>query len=205
MSDEHFPDFFATIPPIVMHDPLADLLGSATAGRLEYRYVDAVRLAGHSCPTVAGAWLMTTGALRALYPDAIPQRGHIAVSLPELLESGVAGVIASIATLITGAAGSGGFKGLAGQYARRGLLQFGTGGPAGLSFRRLDNGTAVRASFRPDSIKPASRLGELLPLILQGTARPEERQLFGQLWQARVGQLLAADNNPAVLEITQIN
>ena len=58
MSAEALPDFFAAVPAIVVADPLAALLGAAEGGRLEYRYADAVRLAGHSCPTVAGAWLM---------------------------------------------------------------------------------------------------------------------------------------------------
>ena len=31
-------------------------------------FADAVRLAGHSCPTVAGAWLMTVRALRVGHP-----------------------------------------------------------------------------------------------------------------------------------------
>lgn len=62
------PAFFDEAPRIVVRDPLADLLGAAEGGLLEYRYLDAVRLAGHSCPTVAGAWLMARAALRSLYP-----------------------------------------------------------------------------------------------------------------------------------------
>mgnify|MGYP003492414693 FL=1 len=45
-----------------MRDPLAELLGAAEGGRLEYTYADAVKLTGHSCPTVAGAWLATRQA-----------------------------------------------------------------------------------------------------------------------------------------------
>ena len=55
MSAEALPDFFAAVPAIVVADPLAALLGAAEDGRLEYHYADAVRPAGHSCPTVAGA------------------------------------------------------------------------------------------------------------------------------------------------------
>jgi len=35
----------------VLRDPLAELLGAAEGGIVEYRYADAVKLAGHSCPT----------------------------------------------------------------------------------------------------------------------------------------------------------
>ena len=51
-----FPDFFEQAPVIRLRDPLAELLGSATDGVMDYHYVDAVRLAGHSCPTVAGVF-----------------------------------------------------------------------------------------------------------------------------------------------------
>ena len=59
MTTMKTPDFFDKVPPIVIADPLAEFLGATEGGLLEYRYVDAVKLAGHSCPTVAGAWLMT--------------------------------------------------------------------------------------------------------------------------------------------------
>lgn len=49
----NYPPFFADIPKIVMRDPLAALLGAAQDGVIEYAYLDAVKLAGHSCPTVA--------------------------------------------------------------------------------------------------------------------------------------------------------
>ncbi|MEO7008635.1 MAG: hypothetical protein ABI156_05745 [Caldimonas sp.] len=50
------PAFFDQAPFIVMHDALAQTLGATQDGLIEYRYLDAVKLAGHSCPTVAGAW-----------------------------------------------------------------------------------------------------------------------------------------------------
>ena len=78
-----FPSFFAEIPPIVVHDRLAQFLGAAEGGIIEYRYVDAVKLAGHSCPTVAGAWLLTSRLLTALYPDALPERGGIRVDFSD--------------------------------------------------------------------------------------------------------------------------
>ena len=42
-----------------MRDPLARFLGAAEDGVIEYTYADTVKLAGHSCPTVASAYLMT--------------------------------------------------------------------------------------------------------------------------------------------------
>ena len=51
-----FPEFFARVPAVTLRDPLAELLGAAEGGLIEYRFADAVKLTGHSCPTVAGAW-----------------------------------------------------------------------------------------------------------------------------------------------------
>ena len=93
-----FPAYFEQIPPITLHDPLAELLGAAEGGLIEYHFADAVKLAGHACPTVAAAWLMSRHALRTLYGEDTPVRGQIAVALGEPQNSGVAGVMASIAT-----------------------------------------------------------------------------------------------------------
>jgi len=197
-----FPEFFSRIPSITLRDPLAELLGAAAGGLIEYRFADAVKLAGHSCPTVAGAWLMSVRALRALYGDETPVRGNIAISLPERVDTGVAGVIASVATLLTGAAGDGGFKGLGGQHVRRGLLKFGQSGGAGMTFTRLDTNVAVNGNFRPNLIPPDPRLGELLPAIVHGAASPAEKQLFGELWQDRVRRILIDHgDDPAIVEL----
>lgn len=200
-----FPEFFSRVPSITLRDPLAELLGAAEGGLIEYSFADAVKLAGHSCPTVAGAWLTSVRALRALYGNEIPVRGNIAVALHESVDSGVAGVIASVATLLTGAAGDGGFKGLGGQHVRRGLLKFGVSGNVGMTFTRLDTNATVNANFRPNLIAADPSLGALLPAVIHGTASPAEKKLFGQLWQDRVKRILIDHgDDPAVVELRVI-
>jgi len=199
-----FPEFFARIPTITLRDPLAELLGAAEGGLIEYGFADAVKLAGHSCPTVAGAWLMTVSGLRALYGNAIPERGKVAVALHESMDSGVTGVIASIATLLTGAAGDGGFKGLGGQHVRRGLLKFGVSGSAGMTLTRLDTRAAVNCTFRPNLVLANPRLGELLPGVVQGTATAMEIRLFGELWQDRVKRILIDHGDDPALVDTRL-
>jgi len=175
---------------IVMHDPLAELLGAAEGGRLEYTYAEAVKLTGHSCPTVAGAYAATREALAALYPGELPERGAIRVELRERLEDGVAGVVASVASFITGAAGEGGFKGLAGRFARRGLLQLGAPITADLRFTRLDSGASVDVNLqRAPAMSPELMAG--LRRALSPEASPAEREGFGHAWQARVAEMLA--------------
>ena len=200
-----FPEFFARIPGITLRDPLAELLGATEGGLIDYRFADAVKLAGHSCPTVAGAWLMTVRALQALYGDEIPERGNIVVALHEDLDSGVAGVMASIATLLTGATGDGGFKGLGGRHSRRNLLHFGVTNIASMAFTRLDNNTAVDCTLRLDLVPPDPHMGSLLPAVVRGAADEAERKLFGELWQDRVKRILIDQaNHPEIVQIERL-
>lgn len=198
-----FPDFFASAPVIRMHDPLAEFLGAAKDGIIEYRYADAVRLAGHSCPTVASAFLMTRAALAALYGEQIPVRGEIRVDLAEAQDAGVAGVIASIATLVTGATADTGFRGLAGQFNRRNKLFFNQPLRQGsLRFTRLDDDAAVEVGADLSSVGGDPRMGELMSLCLAGEATPAQQQEFRMLWQERVRRLLLEHaDDPQVIRI----
>ena len=185
-----YPAFFDAVARIALHDPLADFLGAADDGRIEYGYVDAVKLAGHSCPTVAGAYLMTLKALGRLYPDSIPERGGIRVEFGLPQAEGVTGVVASVIGLLTGAAGEGGFKGLAGRYSRRNLLAFAAGHAADIRFTRLDSGTRVAVAYHPEIVPAPPALQALMPRLLAGSASEAERADFGRLWQMRVKHIL---------------
>src|SRR5690625_7105459 len=88
------PDYYSDAPSITLYDPLADFLGASQEGLLTYTYADAVQLAGHSCPTVAGAYLMTVKALKHLYGDEVPERGGVRVFFPDNIQEGVTGVMA---------------------------------------------------------------------------------------------------------------
>lgn len=184
------PAFFDAVPPIVVFDPLADALGAFDGGLIEYRYVDAVKLAGHSCPTVAGAWLMTRAALARLYPGETPRRGEIRVELRQTIDEGVAGVIASVASLVTGAANEGGFKGLAGRFARNGLLGFGVPMSGEIRFTRLDSGQSVELSHRPQAVPRPAALSEMLRDALVPQASATARRAFTDAWQGWVRAIL---------------
>lgn len=194
-----FPAVFAQLPGITVYDPLAELLGSAEHGLIEYRFTDAVKLTGHACPTVAASWRMTVDALRALYGTSLPERGAIEVDFPESLDSGVAGVMASVATLITGAAGSGGFKGLAGRYSRQQLLRFGVDGIGGIRFRRKDTGRSVECTLNLGEVPAHPQIGAWLGALLAGTADAELRQRFNEAWLARVQAILLGAASPVAI------
>lgn len=197
-----FPAFFDAAPCILMQDALAETLGAAEGGILEYRYVDAVKLAGHSCPTVAGAYLMTRAALARLYPGALPQRGEIRVEMRGAQEEGVVGVVASVATLITGATGPGGFKGLAGRHVRRGLLSFGVPMRGEIRFTRLDTGAAVELSFHLDALPRSPALALLMQSGLAANAPAEARAALADAWQERVRAILLDHaDDPALVSV----
>lgn len=197
------PDFFDCVPALTVQDRLAAFLGAPADGRLTYTYADAVRLAGHSCPTVAGAWLMTTRALAALWPDALPERGRIQLSLPDAAEAGVTGVVAAVAGLITGAAGAGGFKGIGGRFGRAGLVEFATGIPATLGFRRTDTGTGVLAHYDPSAVPPTEDMRPALQRMLAGIDTPEDGPIFARAWQDRVRRILL-DHADEVVTLTPL-
>ena len=196
------PAFFDAVAPIGVTDPLAALLGAAEGGRIEYHYLDAVKLAGHSCPTVAGAWLMTRTALARLYPDGAPQRGATRVELRQAVDEGVAGVIASVAGLITGAANEGGFKGLAGRFGRQGLLRFGVAMAGEIRFTRLDNGSSIELAHFPQAVPRPTGLAELMRDALGPLATAATRKAFGAAWQEWVRLILIEHaDDPALIAV----
>ena len=173
-----------------MRDPLAEFLGATEGGMLDYTYLDAVKLAGHSCPTVAGAYLATHDALRRLYGDEAPERGAIRVELRGEASEGTVGVVASVVKLITGAAGEEGFKGIAGRFVRRDLLAFGAPIDRALRFTRLDTGQSVDADLPAAPPMPVAER-EALRAALEPASSHAEREAFARAWQQRVGALLS--------------
>lgn len=202
-----FPSFFSEVPTIILRDRLAQFLGAADGGVIEYHYADVVKLAGHSCPTVAGAYLMTSRVLNALYGDDMPERGEIRVDFRESQSHGVVGVTASVIGMLTGAAGIGGFKGLAGNFSRRGLLRFESldndlGGE--VRFTRMDNGDSLSAALQLAHIPADPRMGPLLQRLLAGERDAVVAEVFATLWQDRVRQILVDHfDDPQVVQLSR--
>ncbi len=188
MSD--FPEFFKRVPSIVTYDPLADILGTFKDGKIMFNYIQIVKAAGHSCPTVAGAYAMTFHALKALYGEELPVRGNVKVEFKEDLEDGVAGVIANVITNITGATSKSGFKGLGGKFARHSLMFFNAPIKSSARFTRVDNGKSVDVFYDPSIVPGSPKQQPLMQKIMQGIATSEEKEEFGRLWQARVEKIL---------------
>lgn len=202
---ESFPEFYNDVQSITLYDPLAKLLGSVAEGEIKFAYKQLVKAAGHSCPTVAGAFLTCKRALEVLYPNSMPVRGEIKIEFKAALEEGVTGVVANVMTNITGASAKGGFKGLNGKYARHSLLFFEVPMELDIRLTRVDSGKSVEARYNPNVVQPSQRLQELMPKVFAGSASQEEIKEFGELWQERVKQILI-DNcyNDEMIQIKKV-
>ncbi|PLW69553.1 hypothetical protein [Pseudohalioglobus lutimaris] len=204
-----FPDFFEHAPVVRVRDPLAKLLGSTTDGIMDYRFEDAVRLAGHSCPTVAGAFLTARAALKALYPDTLPERGGVLVHMPSPEMEGTTGVVAQVLTLITGAAAQGGFKGIGGRFARNGLLSFATHGGEhddAVRVERVDTGAAVKVTFDFNRIPADESQHERMQAVIHNRETHEQQVEFARLWQERVRRILLEHaDDPSLIGVVHID
>ncbi len=184
-----YPKFYDEVEIIKVVDPLSNVLGTFENGMYEFNYLDVVKSAGHSCPTVAGAYIITLESLKALYPDTLAVRGNIKVEFAEALEDGVAGVISNVVSQITGATDKSGFKGLNGKFARHSLMNFNSNIQASARFTRVDTGKSVDVIYNPSSIMPNPDMQPLMMKVMQGTATSDELKEFGVLWQDRVKRI----------------
>ena len=200
-----FPIFFDEVPGITTFDPLALTLGTVEDGIIKFRYTQIVKSAGHSCPTVAGAYLMTLKALDTLYPDKPAVRGEIKVEFKEDMEDGVAGVIGNVISNITGATDKSGFKGLNGNFARHSLMKFNSNINSNARFTRIDTDKSVDVFYNPGIIPPHPKMQELMGLVITENASKEQIKEFGQLWQERVKRILTDNiNNKEMIDIVEI-
>ncbi len=201
-----YPLFFECVESIILKDPLASVLGAFKDGQIEYTYLDVVKSAGHSCPTVAGAYLMTWKALEALYPDSSPIRGEIAVAFKEGESEGVAGVIGNVIAQITGATDKSGFKGLNGKFARHSLMHFSEDIFSSARFTRTDTGKSVDVFYDPSSVLPAATMQPLMQKVMSGGANEEEVAEFGKLWQERVEKILCHHHDrEEVIKVVEVS
>ncbi len=200
MNNSQLQDFFNQVAPIRLKEPLAEVLGAFKSREpvLEYSFTDLVKMAGHACPTMAGAYLCCQTALEKLYGEEIPVRGEISVTVHGDMDEGVYGVIGQAIGYLTGAAPATGFRGLGHRFKRKDLLQFSAEkiDPEGMCFlfSRLDRKDSVLVTFYPQKVpftaEKRRRLSELLEKVIWDAAREQETQEFQQLWTERLVTML---------------
>jgi hypothetical protein len=186
----NYPEFFDRVDKLRLYDGLGEFLGAFDGGEVEISYKDCVLLAGHSCPTVAGAYIATANALEALFGNKLPTRGEIKVSMSNPKSEGVTGVIANVASFICGVADEGGFAGIGGKFSRRGKVEFGVGFDGEIMFTRLDNQQSVTLKIDTSVVGGNPKMMELMQKSMRGLATKEEQDEFKTLWQSRVEKMV---------------
>lgn len=190
--------YITEVPPIMMMDPYFEIFGQAD-GAIPYYYEEAVKLAGHSCGAVTGAWTIARKALEVLYPDGeIPVRGQIAVDAPGAEDEWFVGVFGEVITFITGAAPHTGFIGA--EFAqtdqvflRQNKMVYDEEPTKQMPpqrewiFTRLDTGLTVGVKFNLVVITPIPTPGrvEMGKKMAAGEATPEEAADYIQYWNDR--------------------
>ncbi len=189
--------FFDEIETIVVEDELAKFLGVNEDGVIEFSYADIVKTAGHSCGTVAGAYLIAQEGLRALYKDTLPQRGEIKVELKKAPRDDNAGVVAAVISTITGATESYGFGGIpGGKFNRRDLLFFEADIDTAVRLTRLDTGESVGINYMPKKVVDPMLI---LMSAISPNATEEDKESFPDRFQAMVQTVF--ENRDKVIEI----
>ncbi len=191
-------DYIMQVPPIMMKEPYFAIFGQSQVA-VPYTYENAVKLAGHSCGAVAGAWTIARKALEVLYPNGeIPVRGQIAVEAPGAEDEWFVGVFGEVITFVTGAAPKTGFIGAEfGQvndlFVRQNKMIY-LDAPSGKQppqlewiFTRLDNGAKVGVNFNLSVITPIAtpERQEMGKKMATGTATAEEAADYYEYWNAR--------------------
>ncbi len=184
-----YPQFFDWVEPLRLFDPLADFLGAVEDGEMEITYLDLVKFAGHSCPTIAGVYLMARLGLDKLFEDR-PIRGEIEVHVKGGKAEGVNGVIGNTLAYICGVSDEAGFKGIGGKFDRSNKLFYNAPIQGEVALKRTDTGTKVELSYDPSIIPPDPKMKELMQKLMMEQGSPEDKKEFGQLWQKRVEKIL---------------
>jgi hypothetical protein len=192
----NYPKFYDKVEHIILQDNLSGFLGSSEGGIVDFSYLDMVKVAGHSCVVISGAYLMTLKGLKALYGTEISQRGEIKVEIKDKLTDGNTGVFGQVYSNITGATVNTGFGGIGPHFNRRNLLFYGVDMEANVRFTRLDTGKSVNVFYYPMKVVSP---GDIMQMAIGADATEESKREFPIQWQKMVETIF--DNAELVVEV----
>ncbi len=197
-----YPDYYNNVKTIKLKDSLSNFLGVFENGEIEFTYLDIVKSAGHSCATVAGAYITTLKALEFLYPESLPERGMIKVEFNDSETNAVTGVIANVIENITGATVIRGFKGIGGNFVRHSLMSFDANIEGEIKFTRQDTGKSVETIYDHSSVPQHPEQMLLMQKIMQKQASESDKLKFKEIWQNRVKEILIDNfDNPEIVRL----
>ena len=190
-----YPKFYDEVEHIVLKADLSAFLGASEEGVIDISYLDIVKMAGHSCATVCGAYLMALKGLKSLYLSELPQRGEIKVEIQGTLDDNT-GVVAMVLSNITGATNDNGFMGIHGKFNRRGLLHYGADIKSNIRLTRLDTNKSVDISYQPGRVVSP---GDIMMSAIGPDATKESKSSFPERWQEMVK--IVFENADTVIDI----
>lgn len=192
----NYPEYYNEVEHIILKDELSAFLGASEDGIIDISYLDIVKMAGHSCATVCGAYLMALKGLKSLFESELPKRGEIKVELQGTLDDNT-GVVAMVLSNITGATTDNGFMGINSKFNRRGLLHFGAKIESNIKLTRLDTNRSIEVNYVPSRVVSP---GDIMMSAIGPNATDESKKSFPQRWQAMVKAIF--DNADSVIDIT---
>ncbi|MDY0360977.1 MAG: hypothetical protein RBR08_05975 [Desulforegulaceae bacterium] len=193
----NYPKFFDQIQSIILKDPLGEFIGTSKNGIIEITYLDTVKMAGHSCSVVGGAYICALKGLKALYGDKIPIRGEIIVEIKNPPTQDNAGVVGSVLSNITGATTDFGFGGLpTGDFNRRNLLFYNAKIDTDIRFTRIDTKQQIGINYHPQKIVNPKTI---LMTAIGPDATQENKKTFPERFQKMVEYLF--NQSDKVVEI----
>ena len=185
--------FYEEVEPIRLRDYLAEFLGVICNGEeFIFYYTDVVKLAGHSCPAVAGAFKMTQKALNLLYGKEVPVRGDISVKVLGDVDDGANGPMSQVISFVTGAATETGFAGINNRYVRKNKLVFikNSKDKNTFMFTRDDTQKSIKIKYNVEKIPQSEEFSNLFIKNFSGKATKDEVEKFQSLWQEKVRLVL---------------
>jgi formylmethanofuran dehydrogenase subunit E len=186
-----YPSFYDEVEKFILEDDLSAFLGATKGGIIEISYLDCVKLAGHSCPTVAGSYIVAKVATNRLFNGQTIKRSALKISFKESKDSGVTGVIGTVIGYILGCNDEGGFSGIGGKFNRANLLSYNNSEQKGsIKFTNIYTDESIELNLDTSKVPGDPSMRELMQKSLMGAASKEEMLKFQQLWQDRVEYML---------------
>lgn len=139
---------------IKIHEPFAEfLMANPEEHTFEVSLLDAVRFAGHACPAMVGAFMISKHVVEKLFPETqVCERGDVQVFMGRGATEGATGPISNIFSFVFGAFEKNGFGGLGGEnFVRRNLLQYENlqVPPGAFRFKRVSTGQSLDVFYSP--------------------------------------------------------
>ena len=193
-------DFFDSIEKIVLKDELLIFLWVNNDWLIDFSYKDIVKTAGHSCWTVAWAYLIAQKWLKELFWNENPNRGKIKVEIKKAPTDDNAWVIWCVLSNITWATTNYWFWGIpTWEFNRRNTLFYNVDIESDVKLTDLITWKSVEINYRPWRIVNPMKI---LKSAIWPDATELDKKTFPIKFQAMVKTIF--ENSDTVIDVKKI-